>query len=333
MLKKVYFVALLIVFYASIAQAQGLLGLFGSDEPQKKFRVKFLDGDNDAEEEILLIKVRGVIQEKPEDEEVPFKMSRDLMESVKLDLQLARERKTIKAIILDINSPGGEVTASDIIYHQIRKLKNETKLPVIALIGSMGASGAYYIACSADKILAHPTSIIGSIGVLMQSMNIEELAEKLGIRAVYLKSEKTPKKDILSPFRGLTPEEKNMLIGIIDSIYNRFVKIVSESRGKKPEEIVKIADGGIYDADQALKLGLIDKIGYQEDAIAVACEAAKIKSAALVKRITKKSFSEVLSEMAEMSNPNPALFLEFKKLIESAGVPQLMYKISMPGLK
>ncbi|MFZ5951296.1 MAG: signal peptide peptidase SppA [Candidatus Rifleibacteriota bacterium] len=328
-MKKTISVSLILVFVSANLFAQGLLGLFGGSEPEKKFRVKFVDGDNDAEEEVLLIKIRGVIEEKGEEDEMPLKMSRDMLESLKKDLALVKERKAIKAILLDINSPGGEVTASDIVYHQINKVKKETGKPVIAIIGSMGASGAYYVACAADRILAHPTSIIGSIGVLMQSMNIEELAEKLGIKAVYLKSDKTPKKDILSPFRELSESEKTMLLGIIDGIYHRFVEIVSKSRNKSHEEIEKIADGGIYDSAKALELGLIDEIGYQEDALAAACKSAGIKSAALVQRYTKKSFSEVLADMAEMNSGSPALLMEFKKLIETSGVPQLMYKLNL----
>lgn len=332
-MKKISVAIFILFFSISSLQAQGLFSLFGGSSNEKKFKVKFIDGDNDAVEEVLQIKIRGVIQEKSDDDEMPFRISKDIMDSIKKDLDLARDRDAIKAILLDINSPGGEVTASDVIYHQIKKIKKETGKPVIALIGSMGASGAYYVACAADKILAHPTSIIGSIGVLMHSINVEELAEKIGVKAVYLKSEKTPKKDILSPFRQMNEEEKAMLLGIINNVYNRFVKIVSDSRGKSVEEITKIADGGIYDADQALELGLIDAIGYQEDALALACKAANIESAALVKRITKKSFADLLSGMSEMSGPNPSFFLHFKSMIENAGVPQLMFKLSLPGLK
>lgn len=332
MLKRVSLLVILFAFSVNSVDAQGLFSLFGGNSDQKKYRVKFIDGDNDAVEEVLQIKIRGVIEEKSDGDEIPFKSSKDMLEAVKKDLQLAREREAIKAIILDINSPGGEVTASDIIYHQIMKMKKETQKPVIAIIGSMGASGAYYIACSADRIFAHPTSVIGSIGVLMQTFNVEKLAEKIGVEANYLKSSKTPSKDVLSPFREMTEKEKKMLLGIIDSVYQRFVHVVSKSRGKSEEEIIKIADGGIYNSDQALENGLIDEIGYQEDALAAACKLADIESAALVKRITRKSFSEVLAEMSEMSGPNSALMFQFKNMLENAGVPQLMYKVSLPGI-
>lgn len=330
-MKRLLLIVTAFFFCIGSVSAQGLLGLFGGSGQQKKYRVKFVDGDGEAVEEVLQIKIRGVIQEKGDEDEMPFKMSRDMMEMLKEDLKLAREREAIKAILLDINSPGGEVTASDIIYHQINKMKKETGKPVVAIIGSMGASGAYYVACAADRILAHPTSVIGSIGVLMQSMNIEQLAEKLGIKAIFLKSEKTPKKDLLSPFRDMSESEKAMLMSIIDSVYDRFVEIVGKSRNKSREEVEKIADGGIFDAKKALDVGLIDEIGYQEDALAAACKAAGIKSAALVKRLTRKSFSDVLAEMTEMSGPNSAFLLKFKNLIDNSGVPQLMFKLNLPS--
>ncbi|GAB4285230.1 MAG: hypothetical protein Kow0029_32030 [Candidatus Rifleibacteriota bacterium] len=329
MTKKISVIALLMILTTSILHAQGIFSLLGIDS-KPKYKVKFLDGDENAEEEILQIRIRGVIQEKDETGEIPFKMEKDMIEEVKKDLKLARERKAIKAILLDINSPGGEVTASDILYHIIVKTKQEIKKPVIALIGTLGASGAYYVACSADKIIAHPTSIIGSIGVLMQSINVEGLAEKLGVKARMMKSEKTPKKDILSPFRDLTDAEKKMLMEIINGVYDRFVDIVSSSRNKTREEIEKIADGGIYNAQKSLEIGLIDKIGYQDDAIALACEMTGLKSAALVRRYTQKSLSEVLSEMTEMNLRVPEILMSLKNLLENSNVPQVMLKLSIP---
>jgi protease-4 len=330
MKKKICYLSLIMCLISVSAYSQGIFSLFGGGNKEKKFSVKFLAGDEEAVEEVLQIKIRGEIKERAEADEMPFRINKDQMEAIKKDLELARKRDAIKVILLDINSPGGEVTASDIIYHQIKKMHEETGKPVIALIGSMGASGAYYVACAAQKILAHPTSIIGSIGVLLQSFNVEKLADTLGIKAMYLKSERTPHKDILSPFRKMTQQEKAMLTGIVNSIYDRFVKIVSESRGQSITQIEKVADGSIYTADKALKLGLIDKIGYQEDALAMACEMVDLESIALVKRITKKSFSEVLSEMTSMGRGFPAINLEFQKLIESANVPQLMFKLSLP---
>lgn len=326
-MKKFFLLALLIsMTLTSETSAQGLFGLFGGAEAKKGIRVEFLEGDEDAKEEILLIRIRGVIQERDEEDGMPFQQGKDMFVTLKKDLDAARKRKAIKAVLLEINSPGGEVTASDVIYHQIKKMSEETGKPVVALIGTMGASGAYYVACAAEKIMAHPTSIIGSIGVLMQAMNVQQLAEKIGFKAVTLKSDKTPMKDVLSPFKEMTVEEKAMLLEIINSIYNRFIEIVATSRKLDQAAVIKLADGGIYNAERAKEAGLIDAIGYREDAMAEACKLAGIKSAALVKRISKKGLAELWSEMSEMSSGLPALTSELKTLLQYGSTPTLMFK-------
>jgi protease-4 len=332
-MKKAFFYSIfLTLFITSAISAQGLFDIFSPPAGKVvngKYKVKFIEGDEEADEEVLLIKIRGVIQEKPDEQSLPFERKKDLLKTIKKDLELAKNREAVKAIILDINSPGGEVTASDIIYHQLSKFQKETKKPIVAIFGTLGASGAYYVACAANKILAHPTSIIGSIGVIMNTMNLKRLVENIGIKPVVLKSERTPKKDILSPFKDMTKPEETMLLEIVNGIYDRFVKIVSKSRNKTKEEIMKIADGGIYNSDKALKIGLIDKIGYREDAMEVACQLAKIKSAALVKRYQKRTLSDILSGMAEMNSGAPAIMQKLQTVIEAAGTPSLMYKINL----
>lgn len=327
MKKKTLILSLLITFITSGLYGQGLFGLFGSSSKDSvKIRVKFIEGDEKAKEEVLLIKIRGIIQEKTEGDSIPLQIAQDIMKQVRQDLVVARKRDEIKAIILDINSPGGEVTASDIIYHWINKLKEETEKPVVAIIGTMGASGAYYVACAADKILAHPTSIVGSIGALIQTFNVQRLTESIGLKAVTIKSERTPSKDMLSPFRDLSEYETQMLTQLIDVVYDRFVEIVAKSRKMSFEEVEKIADGGIYSSKKALEIGLIDSIGYREDALNEACKLAEIDSAALVERITKKSFSELLSEFSTMNSGIPALMMQLKNIVISGSTPQLMFK-------
>lgn len=326
-MKKSLLFLLLACFIVTAPQsAQAFFGLFGNQESKKGIRVKFLEGDESASDEILLIKLRGVIQERDDEESNPFKVGKDQLENLKKDLDAARKRKAIKAVLLEINSPGGEVTASDIVYHQIKKMREETGKPVVAIIGAMGASGAYYVACAAEKILAHPTSIIGSIGVLMQSMNVQQLAEKIGLKAVTLKSDKTPMKDVLSPFKEMTEEEKNMLLNIINSVYDRFIDIVAANRKLEREAVIKLADGGIYTAVKAKEVGLVDEIGYREDAMAEACKLADIKTAALVQRISKKSFAELWADMSEMNSAVPALVNQLETLIQQGSTPAMMFK-------
>lgn len=328
-MKKTFCLTIFLVFAFSLTlSAQGLLGslLGGGQETKKKIRVQFVEGDEEAAEEILLVRIRGVIHETDEDESNPFKAGKDMIEELKKDLEAARKRKAIKAILLEINSPGGEVTASDVIYHQINKLREQTGKPVVALIGTMGASGAYYVACAADRIMAHPTSIIGSIGVLMQALNVQQLAEKVGLKAITLKSDKTPMKDVLSPFKELSEEEKSMLMQIINGIYDRFIDIVASSRKLDREAVIKLADGGIYTAQKAKDNGLVDAIGYREEAMEEACKLAKIETAALVKRVTRKSFSEVWSELSSVNSDLPALFGKLQATLKFGSTPTLMFR-------
>ncbi|MBF0410614.1 MAG: signal peptide peptidase SppA [Candidatus Riflebacteria bacterium] len=305
---RLTFVVLFYVF--SVIQAsysQGLLDLIGTltGDPGKKVEVSYIEGDKESKNEILLIKIHGVISESEEESFMDVK--KDIIESIKKDVKLALKRDKIKAILIEVNSPGGEVTTCDVIYHHLSKIKSEKK-PIVCLIGTIGASGGYYIACAADRILAHPTSIIGSIGVLMQGLNMEKLASLIGIKDVTIKSERTPKKDILSPFREMTPEERSMLTKIIDSMYDRFLDIVEKARGLDRKALEKLADGSIFTSSQALEKKLIDQIGYREDAFEQAMELAKISSAKLVKRKVKKNVIELFSELAEM-NSNLKYFL------------------------
>ncbi len=309
--------------------AQGLLsGLLGSSEP-KGPRIKFVEGDTNAKEEILYLKINGVIQEKDDDDSPmsALKQKKSILDSMKEDLSLAAKRDAVKAVYLEINSPGGEVTASDLLYHMLKKFYEQTKKPVIAHIGAMGASGAYYTACGCSKIYSLPTSMIGSIGVLLQTMNVEELANKIGVTTVTIKSDKTPMKDVLSPFRKATEEEKAMLLELVETSYQRFVDIVTENRKLNRDDVIKAANGGVYTAQKAQKLGLIDGIGYREDVMAEICKMLDIKSAALVKKTEEKNpLSELLGVLSEQSSDIRPILNSFVKQLMIGNQPVLMFR-------
>jgi len=184
-----------------------------------------------------------------------------------------REDKGIKAIVLRIDSPGGAVGASQEIYREVMKTRKFKK--VVASMGNVAASGGYYIASAAHKIVANPGTITGSIGVVMQFTNAEELLKKIGLRGYVIKS--APHKDIGSPFREMTKQEKALLQEVIDNVHRQFVKAVAEGRGLPLREVEKIADGRIFSGEQALKLGLVDRLGSFEDAVSWAAELAGIK--------------------------------------------------------
>ena len=183
-------------------------------------------------------------------------------------------RKEVKAIVLDINTPGGSVGAVQEIYSAIKRAKAETKKPFIARFGEVSASGGYYVASACDLVVAEPGTITGSIGVIFSVSNFEGLMKKVGYKSEAIKSGKF--KDIGSPTREMTPDERKLLQAMIDDSYEQFVAAVSEGRKMPVEEVKKLADGRIYTGRQASTNGLVDQLGDLQDALDAAGEKAGI---------------------------------------------------------
>lgn len=181
--------------------------------------------------------------------------------------------KSIKAIVLRIDSPGGAVAPSQEIYEEVKKAVAKKK--VIVSMGSVAASGGYYISAPATRIIANPGTLTGSIGVIMEIPNIEGLMNKIGIKTEVIKSGKH--KDIASAFRTMGKEERGILQGVMDNVHEQFMKAVSEGRKLRIEEVRKIADGRIFTGEQAKTYGLVDELGTLEDAIKTAATLAGIK--------------------------------------------------------
>jgi len=223
-------------------------------------------------EKVAIIEIRGVIIDP---------------QPVVEKLVKLRKNEKVKAIVLRIDSPGGAVGPAQEIYAEVRKAQKEKK--VLVSVGSVAASGGYYIACGADKIMANPGSITGSIGVIVESLNVEELLNKLGLKSVVVKSGKV--KDMGSPFRPMTDEEKKLLQGVLDSVHEQFIRAVAEGRNLPLEKVRELADGRIFSGEQARALGLVDELGNFEDAIALAAKLAGIKGEPEVIYPEKKRFS------------------------------------------
>lgn len=204
---------------------------------------------------------------------------------------------SVKAIVLRINSPGGGVGPSQEIYEEVRKLRG--KKPVVASMGAVAASGGYYIACAARKVYANPGTITGSIGVIMQFIDVKDLIEKIGIKGMVVKSGAF--KDIGSPFRPMKPEERALLQGVIDNVHAQFIDAVAEGRKLDRGQVAGIADGRIFSGEQAKGLGLVDALGNLEDAVAEAGRLGKIEGEPKVITPPKKKFSilELLKEEAK----------------------------------
>src|SRR4030043_2421838 len=208
---------------------------------------KFSFGDK-----IAVVEIRGLITQ-----------SQGIIE----ELHQFNDDEGVKAIILRIDSPGGGVGPSQEIYREVLKIKSNKKKKVITSMGSVAASGGYYIASASDLIVANPGTITGSIGVLMEFTNIEELFKKIGIKGVVLKSGEH--KDIGSPFREMTPDEKKIVQDVIDNVHQQFIEAVAKGRKLDREKVVQIADGRILTGEQAKQLGLVDEMGNLQDAIDV----------------------------------------------------------------
>ncbi|RMF46584.1 MAG: signal peptide peptidase SppA [Deltaproteobacteria bacterium] len=202
-------------------------------------------------EKVAVVEIQGVIDS-----------SRSLMEQL-VDY---REDPTVKAVVLRVNSPGGAVGPAQEIYEEVKKLARDK--PVVVSMGTVAASGGYYVAVPARRILANPGTLTGSIGVVMQFTNMEELLAKIGLKSQVVKS--GAHKDIGSATREMTDEEKNILQGLIDDVHLQFVSAIAEGRKMDLKRVKELADGRIYTGRQALKIGLVDELGNLQDAIALA---------------------------------------------------------------
>ncbi len=245
--------------------------------PVRPLKESTLEGK--GRDKILVVELAGVLAEEPIFT-FESKPAVPLLARVREEFEKAADDDHVKALVLRINSPGGTVTASDILYHEIKRFKARRKIPVVAAVMDVAASGGYYAALAADRIVVHPTSITGSIGVLMLTVNSSGLLEKIGVNASYITS--GPRKDMGSPFRALTPDERAIFQEVIDRLYGRFIALIVRERRLDEARVRSFADGRIYTAGEALNLGLVDQIGYLEEAIALAREAAGLGEAKVV---------------------------------------------------
>lgn len=223
-------------------------------------------GDRGARTKVLQIPIHGAIAEAASP---VMGGAGGTVTQVRRALRQAVADK-VEGLLLHIDSPGGGVTDSDEIYRMIVAFRREhPEVRVLALFGDMAASGGYYVAAAAQHIMARRTSITGSIGVIMSAWNFAEAAKKFGVEQVAIKSERTPFKDILSPTRPMRDDEHTMLVGIVDELYDQFVSVVDEGRPAMDRaQVLAVATGAIYTAQQALANGLVDEVGDQAAAVA-----------------------------------------------------------------
>lgn len=231
-------------------------------------------------EKILLLDISGLISASIKTG--IFDREEDILSRVYFRLKKAAEDKLVKGVILRLDTPGGEVTASDIVYHEILNFKKRTGIPVLALMMGLTASGGYYIASACDYLIAHPSTLTGSIGVISLFPNLEGLFEKVGIQVQVIKSGDL--KDSGSVFREMTPEERNVFLKIVQEYHQNFQDVVYENRKDvlSLEDLKKMADGRVLTASQALEAKLIDEIGYFDKALETILELASLPEANVV---------------------------------------------------
>jgi protease-4 len=222
--------------------------------------VVFPDLDISGEDRIALIRVEGVIL----DAQITIG-----------DLKRFGDNPSVKAIVLRIDSPGGGVVPSQEIYDAVKRVRNKSNKAVVASMGTVAASGGYYIAAATDRIMANPGSLTGSIGVIMEMANVEGLLKKIGVEGVVVKSGRY--KDVGSPLRKMSDEERQLLQAVMDDVHQQFIQAVAEGRSMEVAEVQSLADGRIFTGRQAKAVKLVDELGDLDDAIRLAADLAGIE--------------------------------------------------------
>ena len=277
--------------------------------------------EGDITNRIVVLKVDGVISSGDTNVFMGGGYNHDVFME---ELEAILNDSTIQGVVLAVNSPGGGVYESAQIRHKILEIKEKRQIPIYSVMQNVAASGGYYISAPTDKIFASAETTTGSIGVIMSSINMADLYEKLGISDTTIKSGKH--KDMGSQSRVMTEEEKQILQDMIDSSYDRFVQVVSEGRGMDEAKVRKIADGRIYDGAQAKEIGLIDEFGYLEDVIERIQEDHELEDCQVFEY--EPSSNMFLSTLFQSKSVDHTIVSQLTHIFNSYGMdnaPRLMY--------
>lgn len=242
-------------------------------------------------------------------------------------LRVVEDDAAVKAVVVLIDSPGGGVTASDMIHQRLRDFRARKSVPVVVSMGSLATSGGYYVACGADHIVAQRTTITGNIGVLLQNFNAAGLMEKLGVQDTTITSSGTPYKDAGSPFRAPRPEDTAYLQSLIDAAFVTFKQVVSEGRtGKLKASIDEVANGKAYSGEEAQRLGLVDEVGYLDDAIAWAMARGGLGNPLVERYDRAPTLGEQLLGVSAPLTPPGAINIHLDaNVLRDLAAPRLMY--------
>ena len=290
----------------------------------------------DGPRKILVIPIMGIISDM--EDRGFFTLAEGMVTQVRDMLHQARGDDDVRAVVLRIESPGGGITASDVIHHEITRFREETGKPVVAHLGDVAASGGYYVAASAERIVAHPTSLTGSIGVIMPLIGFEGLMEKIGVESRPIKSGEL--KDMGSMYRPVTQKEETMLQAMVDEYHQRFVSIVADGfqtrgRSESREQIERHCDGRIFSGETAAVLGFADELGYFEDAVAAARSMAAL-TAAETRVVTYRRQAGLLDVLLGQAQSKPSDTLTVRiEGVTNADRPRFLYlwTVGRPGIR
>ena len=304
-----------------VALAIGSGGGFGGPPAQAYYEEEYVSGE--GPDEIAVIPVEGTIA--PADSSIGGTQPTVTPEGLSDALDQAADDESVQGVVLEVNSPGGGVTASALMHESIMEFKRNTGKPVVVSMGDTAASGGYYIATAADEILANETTLTGSLGVVIPLLNFSEAADKYGVTQKYITSGEF--KAMGSSWKDLTPEEREIFQSIVNEDYAGFVEVIVEGRDLPEDRVRELADGRVYSGEQAKENGLVDRFGDLEDAARVSRELAKIDQATVVRYVQQPTFSETL--LARLAPPEP----EAARIIDEAGLnlEAKPYYLYLPG--
>jgi protease-4 len=303
-MRKFVLILVMAALMAVVGCASPRIKLFPSQaDPLQEFTL-----EGKAPEKILLLPIRGVISDNPRQELLRTQPS-TVQEAVS-HLRKAEKDPLVRAVVLQLDSPGGSVTASDVLYNEIRLFKERTGRKVVAVMMDVAASGGYYIALAADVILAHPTTVTGSVGVVFVRPKVAGLMEKIGVGVEVSKSGKD--KDIGSPFRATTPEEERIFQAMTDQLAKRFLDLVRANRNLDPAQLAAVSTARVYLAEEAVNLKLVDRIGYMPDAVAEAKTLAGLREDAkvMVYRRVEYPDDNIYNPVTSYEGGRPAVLFE-----------------------
>jgi protease IV len=307
--------AISLVLVAAPGGSDGGRGGGRNAAPPERFQEKYVTGE--GVDKVAVLPVVGQISSAGSD---ALGAQTATPETLRNQLRQAERDDSVKAVVIEVNSPGGGVVASDRMRESIQEFKEETEKPVVVSMGDTAASGGYYIATVADEIVANENTLTGSLGVIFSYFNFAEAAEEYGIEQEIVKS--GPYKDIGSPTREPTEEELQILQAYVNDAYDSFVRVIVEGRGLSEEEVRELADGRIYSGQQAEALGLVDALGNLESAAEVAGDLASVEEATVVRYQRVQGLVELLR--GRLAPPES----EALKVLKTAGLnptPELQY--------